>query len=194
MIERNRIAFPLVAAGLMALLVWLSFGGVETGPPGAAPPVREPQARYYATAVEIRSTDTAGRPEFRLEADRGAYFPADDRWQMQSPRWRREADGDAHAWQGRAEQAELTPLPDGTRLLELTGSVVLHRDPPRPLRLSTEVLRLEPARDYAETERPVTLESPDSRLEGRGARAWLDEQRVELLANVRGHHDTNGTN
>ncbi|MDZ7808820.1 MAG: LPS export ABC transporter periplasmic protein LptC [Arhodomonas sp.] len=193
MAERNRIAFPLVAAGLMALLVWLSFGGVETGPPGAAPPVREPQARYYATADRSAAPTPRGG-QFRLDADRGAYFPADDRWEMQSPRWRREADGDTQGWQGRAEQADLTPLPDGTRLLELTGSVVLHRDPPRPLRLSTEVLRLEPARDYAETDRPVTLESPDSRLEGRGARAWLDEQRVELLANVRGHHDTNGTN
>ncbi|WP_435104654.1 LPS export ABC transporter periplasmic protein LptC [Arhodomonas sp. AD133] len=183
--ESNRAAFPLVALALMVALVWLSFGG-ERERADSGPPVREPQARYYATDVTLSATDDTGRPYYELTAPRAAYFPNEARWRIEAPRWH--SLGARADWQGDAENAVVADLADGTQSVVLRGDVRLQRTSPHPLTLETPRLTLEPARHYAETDAAVTLRGPHSELRGQGARAWLDDERVELLANVRGRY------
>ena len=72
----------------------------------------------------------------------------------------------------------------------LTGDVVMEYQRPSGMtRLTTTLLELDVPARYAETDRAVTLTQPDARIDAVGARAWLDERRIELLENVRGHYD-----
>ncbi len=183
--EGNRAAFPLVVLALMVALVWLSFGGERERADGG-PPVREPQARYYATDVTLSATNDAGHASYELTAPRAAYFPNEAKWRIETPHWR--SLGARADWQGEADRAVIADLADGTQSVLLRGDVRLHRTSPRPLTLVTPRLTLEPARHYAETDAAVTLLGPHSELRGQGARAWLDDERVELLANVRGRY------
>ncbi|WP_018717629.1 LPS export ABC transporter periplasmic protein LptC [Arhodomonas aquaeolei] len=186
--ERSRRTFPLVVTALLVALAWFSFGGRDDGGTGTAPPVREPEARYYATEVRIVATDADGNPSDELRAQRAAYFPGADRWEMQQPRWQGRRNG--RPWHGRARRAEATPIGDHERRIVLNGDVELHREAPDPLTLLTDTLTLEPARDYAETDAAVTLRTPASEMTGVGARAWMDRQQVRLLAKVRGTYAT----
>ena len=75
------------------------------------------------------------------------------------------------------------------RLL-LTGNVVLEQTRPSAMdsRLQTAAITLHPKRRYAETDKPVTITGPDGRVTATGARFFFDDQRIELLSNVKSRY------
>ena len=88
------------------------------------------------------------------------------------------------------------------RILAQTGEISSHRDEiilrqqvsvteqqPGGFSLTTEFLRLEPANDYAETDTAVTLRSGSGETNAIGMKAFLAENRLQLLENVRGLYD-----
>lgn len=185
MAER-RWLFPLAATALLAALAWWGLAERDPGKATAPATVDEPRATYYARDFEVLVTDEAGRPEYRVSAPRGAYFEERDLWRFTEPRWwvYREQ---GPPWRGRAERGR--SWQNGERA-SLDGDVRLRRpDPEGDTLLRTEHLELEPARRYAETDRLVTITGPNYELRGVGGRAWLEEERMELLSQVRGRHD-----
>lgn len=185
MAER-RWLFPTVATGLLAALAWWGLAEREPATLPREAAVEEPRAAYYARDFELLVTNAAGAPDYRVRAPQGAYFDAADRWRFTEPRWRVYGD-EGIAWYGRAEQGQ--SWQDGTRA-SLTGDVRLRRPGAEgDSVLRTEHLDLEPARRYAETDRLVTITGPNYRVQGVGARAWLEEERMQLLSQVEGRHD-----
>jgi len=185
MAER-RWLFPLAATALLAALAWWGLAEREPAPRRAPATVEEPRATYYAQDFEVLVTDGEGQPEYRVRAPRGAYFEERDLWRFTEPRWWVYRD-DGPPWRGRAERGR--SWQDGERA-SLSGDVRLrHQDPGGETLLRTEHLELEPPRSYAETDRLVIITGPDYELRGVGGRAWLEEERMELLSQVRGHHD-----
>lgn len=185
MAER-RWVFPVVATGLLAAVAWWGLAEREAPRHGTATPVDEPRAAYYATDFEVLVTNAEGRADYRIEAPRGAYFEGEDLWRFTEPRWWVYG-GDEPAWRGRAERGR--SWADGERA-SLSGNVRLRRlAEGGDTLLRTEHLELEPQRRYAETDRRVIITGPDYRLTGVGARAWLEEERMELLSRVEGRHD-----
>ena len=70
----------------------------------------------------------------------------------------------------------------------LLGEVNIWRNTPegkRELHIETEDLKVLPREEYAETELPVSISTPESLTLAKGMRAYLDESRMELLSNVR---------
>ena len=63
------------------------------------------------------------------------------------------------------------------------------RTPSDELKVSTPLLVVYPEKDYAETDRPVTITEPRGRTEGVGMEAFLEEQRLVLLNEVYSRYD-----
>lgn len=94
----------------------------------------------------------------------------------------------APIWEIRAEQGWIAP---GTETIELRGDV--HAERPAstgyvPVIMTGSNLRLIPDKNYAESAEPVRVQTPDGVIDAVGFHAWLDEDRIELLADVRGHY------
>jgi lipopolysaccharide export system protein LptC len=76
--------------------------------------------------------------------------------------------------------------------LLLEGEVVVDRTTESgqlPVTLFTRDLRVRPAERYVETAAPARAVTPGGELRAVGARAWLDQGRVELLSEVRGVYE-----
>jgi len=73
-------------------------------------------------------------------------------------------------------------------VLMLLGKVDIWRDGPdgkREIHIETHDLRVLPREEYAETELPVSISTPESLTHATGMRAYLDESRVQLLSKVK---------
>jgi lipopolysaccharide export system protein LptC len=73
-------------------------------------------------------------------------------------------------------------------VLMLLGKVDIWRDYEdgrREIHIETEDLRVLPHEEYADTELPVTISTPESLTRGTGMRAYLSESRVQLLSRVK---------
>jgi len=57
------------------------------------------------------------------------------------------------------------------------------------MHLETDKLRVVPERNYAETESPVTLTSPGARTQGVGMTAHFEQEKLQLLNQVRGQYE-----
>jgi lipopolysaccharide export system protein LptC len=57
------------------------------------------------------------------------------------------------------------------------------------LELTTERLIVKPGEQYAETDKAVKMRSPQGVTDAVGMRALMEEDRVELLSEVRGRYD-----
>jgi lipopolysaccharide export system protein LptC len=91
----------------------------------------------------------------------------------------------AEPWHVASERGWVSADDDVVMLL---GKVDIWRDTPdgkREIHVETEDLRVLPNDQYAETELPVSISTPESFTRGTGMRAYLDESRVELLSRVR---------
>ena len=76
--------------------------------------------------------------------------------------------------------------------MRLRGEVTLARvgtEQDRPITLTTPALNVWPKKDYAETDQPVTVVSDGLRLDAVGMKAYIDDQRVEFLSQVRGRYE-----
>ena len=177
---------PIAALGvLLALVLLLTWRGGGEPDKRTAREAVGPTLTAYARDVALFATDAAGNPAWQLLAPQAAEYGTVGLWQLQAPRWRLYPDTGA-PWQGTAERGRAWA--DGGRI-ELRGDVTMRRATAGGMtRLQTTFLQLQTAERYAHTPAPVTLIGPDYRIDARGAEAWLDAQRIELLNEVRGRH------
>ena len=137
----------------------------------------------FAENIIISTLDTGGRLTQRLWADYSEHLPRDDSTRLtrpylelyreDGPPWRIKAE---HGWIGQEGEE-----------VRLTGQVEFHRERGASNKKTdayTDAIRFWPDRDYAETDSPVRLEQPGFTTTATGMRAYLDEERVELLSRV----------
>ena len=74
--------------------------------------------------------------------------------------------------------------------IELEQNVVIIRDEQlaTPWKLTTESLTVLNKSRYVTTKQAVTISDSISIMEGIGMNAWLDDKKIELTSNVRGHY------
>ncbi len=84
-------------------------------------------------------------------------------------------------------------MPDSQERIVLAGDVQLHDNPPSgsASEMLTERLTLYPPRDYAHTDLPVRVIRGLDHMESQGMEVFFDEQRVELLSEVKGTYHAN---
>ena len=179
----------LTVVGLSTLSWWMP---IEQAPVSKL--VTAPEKRhvpdFYLSDFDLTTMNAAGRPRYYLQAKGLQHYADDDTSQLQMPRLTvyRPA---APAWLLSSDQALVATggqsvlLQDDVKVQRLAAN---KRD---TLELTTSVLRVVPAKQYAETDRAVTVVTDLGITRAIGMQADLQQRRLQLLAQVRGdyaHH------
>ena len=140
---------------------------------------------YYLEGVNATVIDASGRPRYQLQARRVAHFPDNNEISLDAPELEM-IRADDERWFIRSETG--TILENGDRIL-LHGKVVLRQrgtDPDAQIEMRTRDLTVLPKEDFAETSQRVIITQSSNQLSGTGMRAYLAEDRLELLADGKG--------
>lgn len=133
---------------------------------------------------EVTSMGEDGSPLRRLSAAYMAHFADTETKELIHPHlvvYQEEAE----PWHVSSERGWVSADND---VLMLLGKVNIWRNRPdgkREIHIETEDLRVLPDNEYAETELPVSISTPESLTSGTGMRAYLGESRVQLLSRVK---------
>ena len=133
---------------------------------------------------EVTSMGEDGSPLRRLSAAYMAHFADTETKELIHPHlvvYQEEAE----PWHVSSERGWVSADND---VLMLLGKVNIWRNRPdgKPeVHIETEDLKVLPREEFAETELPVSISTPESFTRGTGMRAYLGESRVQLLTDVR---------
>ena len=191
---KNLLApMAIIALTILFLLFW------DTPPQSFLKPQAEPQARVkYPSNILHNSVnrryDNAGRLNSVFEAEESRYFQVnpkrrtdDDYAELKQPKltlhsndkppWRITADA------GKAEQSG--------NLIKLWGNVhIWQKDELGQIsELTTPYLVVKPEQQYAETDKPVMIVGAGSTTNAVGMKAFLQQDKIQLLSQVRGIHE-----
>lgn len=149
--------------------------------------VDENVPRLYADNFQLVRMNPQGTRSYTLTAPRLVQLPGQEGTQVQQPAVDIFEHGTQPVWLLRAETGwvsadnEIIQLETVTFTRPATSGKY-------PMTLTTSKLTLYPRKDFAETAAPVRMDSPDSQVTATGLKAYLDENRLELLAEVRGRY------
>ncbi len=172
-------------AGLSyGLLRWVESSLREPAPADSQAPVLTVE---QSRAVRLNA---AGVRESVVEAPRSWQLPGQGGVRLEQPilDWY-QPDGQTKEWRVQAEQGWIAA---DNQLARLAGEVVMRRDAESgkpPVTITTRDVWLHRAERYAETAAPVKAVIPGGELHAVGVRAWLDQERLELLSEVRGFYE-----
>ncbi|HEX5514677.1 MAG TPA: LPS export ABC transporter periplasmic protein LptC [Gammaproteobacteria bacterium] len=182
----SQIVLALAALLAVVFVGWqLLSGRVEPPPPTIGDEAA--QSDYYVSGARLLQTDDQGQPEYQATSARMVHRPDQDTWLLQSPTMQIFTET-GEPWYGRAERGRIWA---GGEEAELQGEVRLWREASaenQPVAIDSSNVYLRPQQKYAETAAPVVLRQEQNRLVGVGARVYLDEERYELLSEVRGRY------
>ncbi|WP_164880779.1 LPS export ABC transporter periplasmic protein LptC [Aestuariirhabdus litorea] len=185
-------------AALISLLVsaLLAYGGFylyqntplrqALTPPDTDPSERQ-EADFYLTNARLVRFNQQGELDHRMHAQEVNHYPLDDTTIIRQPRmvlYREQ--GERHI---SASNGKLLP---GSKDLELWDEVLIvarARDGSEQGRLDTDFITLYSGQELASTSRPVIITTPQSVTRAVGLNAHLDQNRVQLLSNVRGTYE-----
>ena len=190
-INRLLESAPSVRNGVLLALTLISWWGVShLGPPKEGPIKLTPgKVDYYARGFQRKVMDEAGTPKELLLADEMVHYEADDRSELSNPVMNLyQAKGPP--WVIRSETAT---IPKGNEEIFLHGAVLVTRDANeqgKTMRIETTNARVQPNKDYAETDEDIRVLSPPDTMTGTGAKITFgDNLHYQILANVRRLHE-----
>jgi len=178
---------------LLVLLVVAAFGSAiwvwqlrrEQEPPTLIGP---PRSDYLLYDFDLIALDEAGKESFSASGPRLTRHPNLGTLDIEAPRFS-SPDSSGRVWTGTAKRAWVNK--EGTELQMLGDASVSGpaEEAVAPTRLQSEALSVFPREHRVESDVAVTVTEPGSILSAIGMRANLDAQQVELLSDVRIHHD-----
>ena len=180
----------LSLAGLAAL-AGLSYGLLRWVESSLREPAPADSQAPVLTVEQLRAVrlNLAGIREYVLIAPRLWQLPGQGGIRIEQPvlDWY-QPDGQTREWRLQAEQGWIAA---DYQILRLEGAVVMDRTAASgkpPVTIKTRDVQIYRANRYAETAAPVLAITPDGEFRAVGARAWLDQERLELLSEVRGSY------
>lgn len=185
--QTRRLLLPVTLAALVATGAW-----IHLLLKGLAPetPLAPDQPDFVIHDLRITELTASGTPGRTINADTLRHFSQRDLTETDHPVISLFGEKDRN-WRIVGDSARLT---DGADEILFTGDVRIDRaEAPgvEPVTITTRDLRVLNQGKYAETAQFTTLASPGHRVSGTGLKAWLETPvRVKLLADVRGHHET----
>jgi lipopolysaccharide export system protein LptC len=149
--------------------------------------VGPPRSGYTLTNFQLWSYDEDGQPSFGMNAPRLDRREEDETLFITAPNYDLPSNQPGVPdWSGNSEHAKVNK--DGS-LLNLEGAVYMHRpafaDTP-PADLHTSEVTAWPKENRMQTDAPAQLTQGDSRMNGIGMRANLNDNHLELLNDVHG--------
>ncbi len=141
---------------------------------------------YYVTNAHLSGTGDDGRILYRLAAASVIQTPADGSVSLRGV----VVNYDPAAEVPWSLTADTGRIPEGAKMIELTGNVVAatHETDNPMATIHTDYLEFDPATNIAATDREVVIEYAGSTVHAIGLRAMLRQDRLELLASVSGQY------
>jgi LPS export ABC transporter protein LptC len=180
----HRIVFAVVALGALGALFYLQQpdnGSGETASSDAA----STEPGYIATHAELIETGDDGHPLYRLDAERIEQPAPQGTIFLTAPQLDYQPEEGNH-WTMTAQQGQ---LPQDASTAELTGAVHAEGRPSGStdlMRIITEQLHLDMKQQLATSATKVRVDWAGNALRGRGMRADIRNDRLQLAGDVRG--------
>jgi lipopolysaccharide export system protein LptC len=181
MLNRWQIAVLLivVAIGSAWLLNWL---GDDKSTPTA---LFRHDPDHYMENFTTLTMEQNGRPKSKLSAEYMAHYPDNNTTELLKP----------ELIVYRENKPPINIVADkgwvtaNNKVILLSGSVTLWQENnagERELEVVTSDVKILTEQEYAETESPTTIKTKNTTFNSIGARAYFQENRLELLNNVHG--------
>lgn len=168
----------VAAVGFILLLYW-RYQRPATPDPNLAIP-SDKTIEYFFRGANARHYRKSGSLHYEFESDYLEYFEATDTTEVSLPKIIMYLK-DGTPWHARSDTASVL---NQNKTIHLQGNVFIEqRDD--TINMKTEELYIIPARDYAETNSPVTITSPAGKTYATGMTLDLQKQRLHLLSKVR---------
>ena len=152
-----------------------------------------PQA--YMTDIELREYDADGNLRNILTTDTAEHFQINpnrpgpnDYTMLTQPRMLFSENADIAPWHLTANEGKID---QNGQLVTLFNDVRVYQQSPEEglLELLTSELRIKASQQYAETDKAVKMRAQQGHLDTLGMKAYLGEDRIELLSRVRGTYE-----
>ena len=141
---------------------------------------------FYLLNAQSVQFDETGKLRYRFNAQQLNHFPEGDYTLVESPDVTL-FHSDGTPWYINAKHGRITA---GSETIKLWEEVVILRgSPAEPLKMETRTLTIIPKKDIAKTEQDVVITNRAGRIDTTGMVAYIDENRMELLSNVRVRHE-----
>ena len=183
----NRVTSYLVLGILAAMSGWLA----ELLAPKDDTQSKPPPGRidYYTKTLRRTVMDETGKPKELLLAEQLTHYDNDDHSELTRPVMTLFSKN-GPPWVIHAESAR---IPAESDEIYLYGEVLIVRESDekgRTIRIETRNARVQPDRQYAETDEFVRVLSPPDTLTGTGAKVHFgDDLNFTVLSNVRRKHE-----
>ena len=161
-------------------LGWLGLSRVPA-PPAPAPPAAAAVPHLLVEEVYVVTTDRTGRVHRRLRADELRRAHPGAKSELVHPHLTVLPET-GPSWRFTAESGEVSPDREN---VYLPGTVRGRRGTVQPLEVESRDVRMMLSKNYGESGEPSTVRSKGFEVRGTGMRIWLEEDRVELLAETR---------
>lgn len=190
----SRIPLPWLVVSLLVIAL-VAFWDKSPNDLLNEEPVRAsnfPQA--YMTDIELREYDTGGQLRNIMTTQAAEYFQVDPAAQsaqdytlIDQPRMIFNSTTGGAPWSLTAEQGRIGQ--DG--IATLTTDVRVYQESAKQglIEILTSELLIKTAEQYAETDKAVNMRAQQGHLDTIGMKAFLSEDRIELLSQVRGTYE-----
>ena len=172
----------LIVLFLAGMTLWLRFAIETSGPAEPGKDRGDPDA--VVDNITLTRLNTAGKPNYVLNARRMAHYPGDDSTQLEAPKFARRGDGPALTI-----TAERGTLTHDSEEAQFYGNVLLVREAAPnsdELRVRTEYLHIIPQREIVRTDQPITMTEGRSVISGVGMEFNKQTRQLVVFAHVRG--------
>jgi lipopolysaccharide export system protein LptC len=175
----------LLASLSYGLLRWVESELRQPAPVASQEPVLIIE-RFRAVRLNV-----AGLRESIIEAPRLAQLPNNLGTRIEQPvlDWY-QPDGQTREWRLQAEQGWVAADQQSVRLEGEVKMVRTADSGKPPMTITTRDVLVRPDERYAETAAPTRAVTPHGEFRAVGVRAWLDQERLELLSEVRGVYES----
>lgn len=160
-------------------LGWIALSRVPAPPAPASPAASAPH--LLVEKVDVVTTDRTGRVHRRLRADELRRAHPGAKSELVRPDLA-VFPAAGPGWRFTAERGEVSPDREN---VYLPGAVRGRRGAARPLEIESRGVRVMLSQGYGESSEPSAVRSAGLEVRGTGMRIWLEEDRVELLAETR---------
>lgn len=138
---------------------------------------------YTMTNLNSLNMDAKGQPETRLTADFMAHYESKNETELKQPKLEMFREDQPPLY----VRADLGWVTSGNEVILLRGNVrfwEVNANGKTVLEVTTSEARVYPERDYAETDQAATLKTPDTSTDSIGMKAYMKENRIEMLSRV----------
>jgi len=188
MLSRPAIFFPLILAGLLAIITfWINLAVEQQGPKIDGSNRHDPD--YTMNNFVTTQTDVTGKLRYVLAAVEMLHYPDDDSTVLQRPRFTQYSTDKPYT---QIEGLRGYISSDGEEI-ELVDNVKVVRqafEGKGEMQLRTEKLIILPNQDLAKTNSPVVItQAPKTVIHGTGMIFDKKNQTVKLLSRVKVHYE-----